>query len=38
VAYWTKKFGVTKAQLEAAVAKVGVSAKAVAEELGKADA
>jgi hypothetical protein len=29
---------VTKAQLEAAVAKVGVSAKAVAEELGKADA
>jgi hypothetical protein len=38
VAYWTKKFGVTKAQLEAAVAKVGVSAKAVAEDLGKADA
>lgn len=38
VEYWTKKFGVNKAQLEAAVGKVGVSADAVARELGKADA
>jgi hypothetical protein len=35
VAYWTKKFGVSKAELEAAVGKVGVSADAVAKELGK---
>ena len=33
VAYWTKKFGCTKEQLQAAVKKVGVSAKAVEEEL-----
>lgn len=36
VAYWTGKWGVTKAQLEAAVKKVGVSADAVGKELGKA--
>ncbi len=35
VAHWTKKWGVTKAQLEAAVKKVGTSAAAVAKELGK---
>lgn len=29
VAYWTKKFGCTKQQLQSAVDKVGVSAKAV---------
>jgi Protein of unknown function (DUF3606) len=33
VAYWTKKFGCTKEQLQAAVAKVGVSATAVEQEL-----
>ena len=33
VAYWTKKFGCTKEQLQAAVKKVGVSAKTVEEEL-----
>lgn len=33
--YWTQKFGVTRQELEAAVQKVGVSARAVAEELGK---
>jgi Protein of unknown function (DUF3606) len=38
VAYWTDKFGVGKAELEAAVKKVGVSAEAVARELGKAHA
>lgn len=36
VEYWTKKWGVTRAELEAAVKKVGVSVKAVATELGKA--
>lgn len=36
VEYWTKKWGVTRAELEAAVKKVGVSVKAVAAELGKA--
>lgn len=35
VQYWCKKWGVTKAQLVAAVKKVGVMAKAVAKELGK---
>lgn len=35
VEYWTGKWGVTRAQLEAAVKKVGVSAAAVAKELGK---
>lgn len=38
VAYWTKKFGVTKAELEAAVKKAGVSVDAVAKALGKAHA
>jgi Protein of unknown function (DUF3606) len=33
--YWTKKFGVTAEQLRAAVAKVGVSASAVEEELNR---
>jgi hypothetical protein len=36
VAYWTKKWGISKEQLEAAVKKAGVSADAVARELGKA--
>jgi len=36
VTYWTGKFGVSKAELEAAVKKVGVSAEAVGRELGKA--
>ena len=35
VAHWTKKWGVTKAALEAAVKKAGTSANAVAKELGK---
>ncbi len=38
VAYWTNNFGSTKAELEAAVSKVGVSAEAVAKALGKAHA
>jgi hypothetical protein len=38
VAYWTKKFGVSRAELTAAVEKAGVSAAAVARELGKAPA
>jgi len=33
VEYWTKHFGCTRAQLEAAVNKVGVMAKAVEKEL-----
>jgi hypothetical protein len=33
VEYWSKKFKVTPEQLKAAVAKVGVSAKAVETEL-----
>jgi hypothetical protein len=33
VRYWTEKFGCSKAQLEAAVNKVGVSAEAVGKEL-----
>ena len=36
VAYWTKKWGISKEQLAAAVKKAGVSADAVAKELGKA--
>jgi hypothetical protein len=36
VRYWTQKWGVSKEQLAAAVKKVGVSADAVARELGKA--
>jgi hypothetical protein len=35
VEYWTKKFGCTKAQLEAAVKKVGVMADDVEKELKK---
>ena len=35
VAYWTKKWGVSKAELEAAVKKAGTSSAAVAKELGK---
>jgi hypothetical protein len=31
--YWTEKFGVSDARLKEAVAKVGVSAEAVAREL-----
>jgi len=33
VEYWTKKFGCTKAQLEAAVKAVGVQASAVEKHL-----
>jgi hypothetical protein len=36
VRYWTQKWGVSKEQLAAAVNKVGVSADAIARELGKA--
>ena len=35
VEYWTKKFGVTREQLSAAVKKVGVMAAAVEQELKK---
>ena len=35
VRYWTQKFGVSKTELEKAVAKVGESAAAVAQALGK---
>jgi hypothetical protein len=35
VYYWTRKFGVTEIQLEAAVMVVGSSAKAVEEYLAK---
>jgi uncharacterized protein DUF3606 len=35
VEYWTKKWGVTRAQLVAAVKEVGVSAAALAKKLGK---
>ncbi len=35
VEYWTHKWGVTRAELEAAVKRVGVSTAAVARELGK---
>ena len=35
VRYWTEKWGVTKEQLAEAVRKAGVSADAVARELGK---
>ena len=35
VAYWTAKFGVTRAELEAAVKAAGTSASAVATHLGK---
>jgi hypothetical protein len=33
VAYWTQKFSCTREQLQAAVKKVGVSPRAVQEEL-----
>jgi hypothetical protein len=36
VRYWTEKWGITKQQLADAVKKAGVSADAVARELGKA--
>lgn len=35
VTYWTKKFGVSVAQLQAAVKAVGTSSAAVAKHLGK---
>ena len=35
VRYWSQKWGVTKEQLVQAVQKAGVSAQAVARELGK---
>jgi hypothetical protein len=35
VQYWTKKWGVSKEQLAEAVQKAGVSAEAVARQLGK---
>jgi hypothetical protein len=35
VAYWTKKWGVTEAQLKAAVSRVGVMVKDVQKALGK---
>ena len=35
VRYWTQKWNVSKEQLAAAVNKVGVTADAVARELGK---
>lgn len=35
VAYWTRKFGVTREQLEAAVDKVGVSVEKVQEYLAR---
>ena len=35
VRYWMKKFGVSRAELEQAVAKAGQSAAAVAHALGK---
>jgi hypothetical protein len=36
--YWSEKFGVSKEKLKEAVAKVGVSAKAVQEHLSTARA
>lgn len=38
VAYWTRKFDVSRTELEAAIGRVGVSADAVAKELGKTHA
>jgi hypothetical protein len=35
VAYWTKKFGVTKQQLQAVVDKAGVTIAAVEKELSR---
>jgi hypothetical protein len=37
VRYWTGKWGITKEQLVKAVQRAGVSAQAVARELGKSD-
>jgi hypothetical protein len=37
VAYWTREFGVTEAQLRAAVKAVGTSTVAVRKYLGKRD-
>ena len=36
VRYWTEKWGVSKEQLAQAVKRAGVSAEAVARQLGKA--
>jgi hypothetical protein len=38
VEYWTRKWGISAAQLHAAVKKVGVMADDVAREIGKARA
>jgi hypothetical protein len=35
VEYWTKKFGISRAELEEAVKRAGASAQAVAKQLGK---
>lgn len=35
VEYWTAKFGVTRAELEAAVKAAGIGSSAVARHLGK---
>jgi|tagenome__1003787_1003787.scaffolds.fasta_scaffold16382846_1 hypothetical protein len=35
VRYWSQKFGVSREQLRAAVQKVGTSAEAVRQELGR---
>ena len=35
VEYWTKKWGITRAQLEAAVRAVGTQTEKVAKHLGK---
>ncbi len=38
VQYWTKRFGVSRDELQDAVDRAGVSADAVARELGKTNA
>lgn len=38
VQYWTKRFGVSREELQNAVDRAGVSADAVARELGKTNA
>ena len=38
VQYWTKRFGVSRDELQNAVDRAGVSADAVARELGKTNA
>lgn len=35
VRYWTQRFAVSEIQLRKAIAEVGISAKAVADHLGK---